>query len=45
MIYKAELEQLSIVAELACKLWPDHIVEERCAEFSDLFGEPDHLLY
>ena len=44
LIEKANVRDVSILAELACKLWPDHSVAEMRAEFAD-DCELDHLLY
>lgn len=33
MIRKADLNDLSILAELSCKLWPHHTAGERLAEY------------
>ena len=41
MIRKAEIEDLPIVAELACKLWPDHTVDEMRAEMAEIMIKPD----
>ena len=41
MIKKAGIKELSIVAELACQLWPDHTVEEMRLEFAEIITKPD----
>jgi len=41
MIRKAEIKDLSILAELACQLWPDHTVEEMRTEFAEILAKPD----
>lgn len=41
MIQKAEVKELPVVAELACKLWPDNTVEEMCAEMGEILAKPD----
>lgn len=33
MIRKAEIEDLSILAKLSCKLWPHHTVDEMLTEY------------
>ena len=45
MIRKAEIKDLSILAELACQLWPDHTVEEMCAEFAEILAKPDAAFF
>ena len=45
MIRKAEIKDLSILAELACQLWPDHTVEEMCAEFAEILAKPDSAFF
>ena len=39
MIRKAEIKDLPILAELACKLWPHHTVEEMQEEFAEIIGK------
>ena len=41
MIQKAESKDLRILAELACRLWPDHTVEEMYTEFEQILAKPD----
>ena len=45
MIQKAEAKDLPIVAELACKLWPDNTVEEMCAEMGEIFAKADSAFF
>ena len=45
MIQKAEVKNLPIVAELACKLWPDNAVEEMCSEMEEILAKPDAAFY
>ena len=45
MIRKAEIKDLPILAELACQLWPDHMVEEMCSEFADMIAKPDAVFF
>ena len=41
MIQKAKSKDLRILAELACRLWPDHTVEEMYTEFEQILAKPD----
>ena len=41
MIRKVQAKDLHILAELACKLWPDNTVEEMCAEMGAVLAKPD----
>ena len=41
MIRKAEMKELTMIAELACQLWPDHTVEEMRTEFAEILAKPD----
>ena len=45
MIRKAEIKDLPIIAELACKLWPDNTVEEMCAEMGEILAKPDSAFF
>ena len=45
MIRKAESKDLYILSELACRLWPDHTVEEMCSEFADMIAKPDAVFF
>ncbi len=45
MIQKAKTKDLPILAELACKLWPDHTVEEMRAEFAEIMAKPDAAFF
>ena len=45
MIKKAESKDLYILSELACRLWPDHTVEEMCAEYADTIAKPDAAFF
>ena len=45
MIRKAESKDLPILAELACQLWPDHMVEEMHSEFADTIAKPDAVFF
>ena len=45
MIRKAEVEDLHILAELVCKLWPDNTVEEMCAEMGEILSKPDSAFF
>lgn len=41
MIRKAEINDLTILAELACQLWPHHTVEEIYTEFAEILAKTD----
>ena len=41
MIQKAEINDLAILAELACQLWHDNTVEEMRTEFAEILAKPD----
>mgnify|MGYP002512988927 CR=1 FL=1 len=41
MIQKAEVKDLTAIAELACRLWPHHTVEEMRSEYADNIAKPD----
>ena len=45
MIYQAEIRDLAVVAELACRLWPDHTVEEMRSELADMIAKPDAVFF
>ena len=45
MIRKAEAKDLPMITELACKLWPDHTVEEMRAEFAEVIAKPDSAFF
>ena len=45
MIRKAEIKDLPILAELACRLWPDHTVEEMHTEFGEIIAKPDAAFF
>ena len=45
MIRKAESKDLSILAELACQLWPDHTAEEMRTEFAEVMAKPDAAFF
>ena len=45
MIRKAEMKDLSILAELACRLWPEHEPEELAAEFAEIIDKPDAAFF
>ena len=40
MIKQAEMKDIPMIAELACRLWPDHTVEEMRSEFADMIAKP-----
>lgn len=45
MIHKAENKDLPILAALACRLWPDHTVEEMWEEFAEIIDQPDAAFF
>ena len=45
MIIKTEIKDLPILTELACRLWPDHTVEEMQAEFAEIIAKPDAAFF
>ena len=45
MIRKAEINDLPILAELACQLWPDHTVEEMRLEFAEIITKNDAAFF
>ena len=45
MIQKAEIRGVSILAELACRLWPEHTPEEMRAEFAEIIAKPDAAFF
>ncbi len=45
MIQKAEVKDIPVIAELACKLWPDNTVEEMCSEMGEIIAKPDAAFY
>lgn len=45
MIRKAECNDLPILAELACQLWPEHAVEEMAEELSTIMAQVDAAFF
>jgi len=45
MIRKAESKDLTILAELACQLWPDHTMEEMQIEFAEIIAKTDSAYF
>ncbi len=45
MIRKAASKDLPTLAELACRLWPDHRAEEMRAEFAQIMAKPDAAFF
>ena len=45
MIRKAEVHDLTTLAELAYQLWPDHMVEEMHSEFAEMIAKPDAAFF
>ena len=41
MIRQADKNDVAALAALACRLWPDHSVDEMVTEFGDLMDAPD----
>ena len=41
MIRKAEAQDLPVLAELACRLWPDHTPAEMRAEYGEMMAKSD----
>ena len=45
MIRKAEIRDLAILAELACRLWPHHTPAEMREEFGQTIQKPDGVCF
>lgn len=45
MTQKATINDLRTLAQLACRLWPDHTVEEMCTEYAKLIAKPDAAFF
>ena len=45
MIKQAEIKDLPMITELACKLWPDNTVEEMCAEMGEILAKTDSAFF
>ena len=45
MIRKAEMKDLTIIADLACQLWPDNTVDEMCSEMGEILAKPDAAFF
>ena len=45
MIRKAEIKDLSILAELACQLWPEHTAGDIQAEFAQIIAKTDAAFF
>ena len=45
MIRKAEKEDLPVLAELSCQLWPHHTVQEMAAEYCGGMANPDAAFF
>lgn len=45
MIRQAEIKDLAILAELACRLWPHHRSEELRAEYAEIIEKPDAVCF
>ena len=44
-IRKAEIKDLTMIAELACQLWPDNTVDEMCSEMGEILAKPDAAIF
>jgi len=45
MIRKAETKDLQILAELACRLWPEHKQEELTGELGEVLEDPEAAFF
>lgn len=45
MIKQAEVKDLPMITELACKLWSGNTVEEMCAEMGEILTKPDATFF
>lgn len=45
MIQKAETADLAALAELTCRLWPEHSVEEMIPELAEIMAKPDAAFF
>ena len=45
MIRKAEMKDLTMIAELACQLWPDNTVDEMCSEMGEILAKLDAAFF
>lgn len=45
MIHKAENKDLPVLAELACRLWPEHSVAEMQEEFGEIISKSDAAFF
>ena len=45
MIRKAEIKDLTMIAELACQLWPDNTVDEMCSEMGEILAKLDAAFF
>ena len=45
MIRKAEIQDLGALAALACRLWPDHRVDEMEAAYAPMVSNPDAAFF
>ena len=45
MIRQAEIKDLAILAELACRLWPHHRAEELRAEYAETIEKTDAVCF
>ena len=45
ILRKAEIKDFAILTELACRLWPDHTIDEMRAEYADIIAKPDAAFF
>lgn len=45
MIEKAKTSDLSVLAALACRLWPEHTEDEMRGEFAQILAKPDAAVF
>ena len=45
MVYRACGADVKVAAEMACRLWPEHAVEEMAAEFGELAYNDDAAIF
>ena len=45
MIRKAEMKDMSVLATLACMLWPEHTAEELAADFGEIMESPETAFF
>ena len=45
MIRKAEIKDITILSERACRLWPNHTQEETQSELAETIAKPDATFF